>query len=77
MTSIWMREKRTRIAQPVFHSVVRRAAQRRDDAGPHAMAVACAGHLPFKIGGATSDPMCALHKLRWGSDPLFFAVCRQ
>ncbi|EGB12583.1 hypothetical protein AURANDRAFT_60531 [Aureococcus anophagefferens] len=40
------------------------------------MAVACAGHLPFKIGGATSDPMCALHKLRWGSDPLFFAVPR-
>jgi len=26
---------------------------------------------PFKVGGLPAAPACALHKLRWGSDPLF------
>jgi hypothetical protein len=26
---------------------------------------------PFKVGGMPAAPACALHKLRWGSDPLF------
>ena len=28
---------------------------------------------PFKVGGLPAAPACALHKLRWGSDPLFTA----